>query len=70
MTQGAIGPRVKVRSAWPVFISWPVIIAVDIGVVLRLRVRLRVSCGSNHRLEISDLPIQRHKDSYSKHRAD
>ena len=69
MTCSAVGFRVKVRILFkgrPAFISWPVVVAVDICIVLGFA----SECRSNQRSEISNLPVQWHKDSYSEHRTD
>lgn len=69
MTCSVVGFRFKVRILFkgrPVFISRPVVVAVDIRIVLDLA----SECGSNQRLDISNLPVQWHKDSYSEHRTD
>jgi hypothetical protein len=69
MTCSVVGFRVKVKILFkgrPVFISWPVVVVVEICIVLVFASK----CGSNQRSDISNLPIQWHKDSYSEHRTD
>jgi hypothetical protein len=69
MTSSVVAFWVKVKIPFkgrPVFIFWPVVVAIEICIMLGFASK----CRSYQRSDISNLPVQWHKDSYSEHRTD